>query len=70
MLYGTTHIVVSMSSTIGSHICRFLGYVVSLQAHSCNEMGSHRLSILYNSQIHVSCDEMMRYFSTRSEIFN
>ena len=28
-----------LSSTIGSHIYRFLGYVVSLQARSCNEMG-------------------------------
>ena len=28
-----------LSSTMGSHICRFIGYVVSLQARSCNEMG-------------------------------
>ena len=28
-----------LSSTIGSHICRFLGYEVYLQACSCNEMG-------------------------------
>ena len=27
-----------LASTIGSHICNFLGYVVSLQARSCNEM--------------------------------
>ena len=26
-------------SMIGSHICHSLGFVVSLQAHSCNEMG-------------------------------
>ena len=28
-----------VASTIGSHIYRFLGYVVSLQARFCNEMG-------------------------------
>ena len=33
------HIVASFSSTIGSHIFHLLGYVVSIQAGSCNEMG-------------------------------
>ena len=28
-----------LSSTIGSHVCRFLGYVIFLQARSCHEMG-------------------------------
>ena len=29
-----------LCSTIGTHICRFFGYVVSTQARSCNEMGT------------------------------
>ena len=34
-----TVVLLVLSVTIGSHIYRFKGYVVSLQARPCNEMG-------------------------------
>ena len=63
-----------IASTIGSHICHFLGYVVSIQARSFNVMGfpsffKNIQSSLLRFSIEVGHDEFVLQF-TRQSAYN